>query len=167
MRRRFDVDAMRGELGESDRHRVGLNHEVAEPAAGRGCGSIGIMDELDGDELVARQLDHGQVPHARTRDTRRGRRMCIAATKCSVDPELRDARTPTRQARDITGSGCTKEDCSVFTLLCAFHWGREAHRLTLGRQHGKTDGSRGAQPPSRTRASPRAPTAGVVQPLIG
>src|SRR3954451_9743255 len=45
-----------------------MDDEVAEAGAAGRTEFVRIVDEFDGDELVVRKFDHGQVPHARLRD---------------------------------------------------------------------------------------------------
>jgi hypothetical protein len=47
-----------------------LDDEVAEAGAAVDVGFVWIVDEFDGDELVARKLEHGQVPQAGLRGVR-------------------------------------------------------------------------------------------------
>jgi hypothetical protein len=49
-------------------HGLDSDDEVAEAGAAVDRGFVWIVDEFDGDELVARKFEHGQVPQAGLRD---------------------------------------------------------------------------------------------------
>jgi hypothetical protein len=55
-------DALGGELGDGGTHRLHLDDDVVEASAEVGRIVGGIVDQLDGDEVVVGEFEHGQVP---------------------------------------------------------------------------------------------------------